>query len=371
MKILFFSLENLNNASGFDRLLLDGIANYPVSSDKITIFTSNYGIKRLDDSYIQNRLLGRATYIKESVFKIGHVPLPTFNFIESLYLAFKNSDVIYYVFGFMFFDILVLAFKLILRKKIIISFHAPLILENHFLHNVYLKTVLRMTLKYYDRIHTVNREDTAYFEGIGFKNKTFYIPNGINMDGLLSISIEDKFIHDRLRFAFAGRFEKQKSIDLLIKVMPRLKNLKIEFYFAGSGSFQNEIIRSSQDFDFVKYLGFLNFDELNRFYSQVDIFVAPSHQEPFGIVIIEALASGLPVIASKTSGPLDLLEEGSTGWFINAINEDAIYDKIIEIYNRWLENKDYFKNMPSLCRETAKKYSVENMLVNMRHKLFS
>lgn len=371
MNILFFSLVNINYASGFDRLLLDIIESHCSSTDKITVVTSNYGGSRISDSYIHKKLNGKAKYFKEKIFILKNIPVPTFSFIKTLYLKFKSSDVIYYVFGFIFYDLLVLLFKLLLRKKVIISFHAPLFIENNPIHNIYVRIILRMTLRYYDKIHTINREDSNFFEKWGFKDKVIYIPNGIKMDKLLSLPIEKKFLYDKLRFAFVGRFERQKSIDLLINIIPKLINLKIEFYFAGKGSFEDEVAKLAEDFNSVKYFGFLNFNEIDKIYSQTDILILPSRQEPFGLVIIEALASGLPVIATRTRGPKDLLEENRTGWFISEVSEESIYAKIIEIYNRWLQNKTCFKNMPFQCRETAKEYTIENMIKKMWQKLFS
>ncbi len=371
MKILFFSLENLNNASGFDRLLLDAVANYPSQGDRISIFTSDFGRSRLSDNYINNVLSGKANYYKEKVFKLKDIPFPTFSFLRRLYLMIRNTDVVYYVFGFIFFDLLVLLLKLFFKKRAVIGFHAPLFIENNRLHNIYVKIILRLTLKYYDKIHTVNKNDAAFFEQWGLANKTFYIPNGINMEKFLAIPLEQRFLSERLRFAFAGRLERQKSVDLLISVIHKLSGFKIDFYFAGSGSFEKEVKSLAEKFDFVKYLGFLNFDEMDKLYSQADIFVAPSRQEPFGIVIIEALASGLPVISSRTQGPMDLLEEGRTGWFISEVSCEAILAKITQIYQRWLEDKNCYRPLPFACRKAAGQYSVEKMVREMQQKLFS
>lgn len=372
MNILFFSLVNLNYASGFDRMLLDIIESPYSSIDKITVFTSNYGIDRVSDSYIHKKLNGKADFFRARVFKLKNIPLPSFSFIKLLYSKIKCSDVVYYVFGFIFYDLLLLFFKLLLRKKVIISFHAPLFIENNPIHNVYLRTMLRMTLKYYDKIHTINKEDTVFFKLWGHEDKVVYIPNGINIDRFLSIPIVDRqFLYDKLRFAFVGRLEKQKSVDLLTKVIPKLENFAVDFYFAGSGSFEREVKELSSSCSFVKYLGFLDFDNIDRIYSQADILLLPSRQEPFGIVIIEALASGMPVIASKERGPLDLLEEGKTGWFISDVSEGSIYAKILEVYDKWVHDKAYLRDLSFQCREAAKNFTIDHTIALMRKNFFT
>ena len=64
--------------------------------------------------------------------------------------------------------------------------------------------------------------------------------------------------------------------------------------------------------------------------------VAPSHNEPFGQVFLEAMAAGLPVIATNTGGPLSFVntEPGApNGWIIEADDEDALADSIVEAVN--------------------------------------
>jgi len=101
----------------------------------------------------------------------------------------------------------------------------------------------------------------------------------------------------------------------------------------------------------VGFLGWTPHENLPKVYSKADIFVLPSYTEALGIVIMEAMASGLPVIATKTSGAQDLVEDGKTGFLVPIGNTIALKEKIKVL----LENPGLRRTMGSAGRERIKK----------------
>lgn len=71
----------------------------------------------------------------------------------------------------------------------------------------------------------------------------------------------------------------------------------------------------------ARFLGVRNGQELARIYAASDVFVFPSRTDTFGIVLLEALASGVPVAARPVTGPRDILEHGGTGWLAEDLEE--------------------------------------------------
>ena len=69
------------------------------------------------------------------------------------------------------------------------------------------------------------------------------------------------------------------------------------------------------------------------FFREIDVYCLPSRFEPFGLVVIEAMAMGTPVIASRTDGPVEILTDGSTGWLFPVEDSEALCDIIRRTFN--------------------------------------
>lgn len=83
--------------------------------------------------------------------------------------------------------------------------------------------------------------------------------------------------------------------------------------------------------DAVNFLGKVSDGELRHQYETNDIFVFPNHMQTWGLVVFEAMASGLPVIVSKTTGAAEVLENGETAILVNAKSPDEIADAIRQL----------------------------------------
>lgn len=71
--------------------------------------------------------------------------------------------------------------------------------------------------------------------------------------------------------------------------------------------------------------------DVPRVLSAMDVFVFPSHAEAFGLVLIEAMAAGLPVVTSNCDGVLDVVEDGVTGWTVSPTDVDALAARVLEL----------------------------------------
>ena len=124
----------------------------------------------------------------------------------------------------------------------------------------------------------------------------------------------------------AGRLHVVKGYKHLIEAIHRLTNLgfDIQLTIAGDGPEKERLMRQRDALNLQNRVHFIG--SSNRVASlmrQFDLFVLPSISEPFGIVLLEAMASGVPIVATKTNGPLEILDE-NTAILVEANSEAAL-----------------------------------------------
>ena len=135
--------------------------------------------------------------------------------------------------------------------------------------------------------------------------------------------------------------EKYKGYDRIIKILPKLLNKypSLRYILAGKGD-QTEIKRLSllvKDNKVEKNViitGYVFEEDLPKYYNLCDVFILASRKEGFGIVFLEALISGKPVIGGNMDGSVDALLNGKLGTLINPENDEEIYESIVTNLNK-------------------------------------
>ena len=115
---------------------------------------------------------------------------------------------------------------------------------------------------------------------------------------------------------YVGRVSKEKNLEALCKLQH-----KFEITIVGEGPILNKL---KEKYSKVNFTGYRFGQELADTYKAHDVFCFPSKTDTFGIVMIEALANGLPIAAYKVTGPVDIVDEGKTG-FLGDDLEDSIH----------------------------------------------
>jgi glycosyltransferase involved in cell wall biosynthesis len=115
-----------------------------------------------------------------------------------------------------------------------------------------------------------------------------------------------------VRLLYVGRISKEKDLDVLAQAYRQLRGegLPVQLYVVGEGPYQESLNNTLPE---AVFPGYLRGTELATAYASADIFVFPSTTDTFGNVVIEAQASGIPVIVSDTGGPKELVEENVNG----------------------------------------------------------
>lgn len=176
-----------------------------------------------------------------------------------------------------------------------------------------------------DKVIATSQEMKTWWERTGsLPHNTPCIPIGIDPSRFypvpdaktrLGISAETSTL------LYAGRFAREKGLSDLIEAFqhlrPALTQQHVKLYLIGKGKREADLrqqIAASKLDQWIEVCGWVAQEELNIWFSAADAFLLPSWDEPFGRVMLEAMACGTPVIASATAGPLDHIEHAYNGF---------------------------------------------------------
>jgi glycosyltransferase involved in cell wall biosynthesis len=156
-----------------------------------------------------------------------------------------------------------------------------------------------------------------------------------------------------------GRINIVKGFQYLQKAAVKLKDV-LFVIVGGDDNYLDTLQKKLGDLPNVRLLGkFVDRDELHElFYRNSDIFLLPSKYEPFGIVLLEAMASGCAVIASQNGGPKDILQNGEYGLLVNPKDQDAW----VEAIEKLTSSKKVLKSFQQKAIKRAKDYSWQKIL---------
>ena len=191
--------------------------------------------------------------------------------------------------------------------------------------------------RYTDILITINQEDYKRASGKFYAKKIIYVPgigvdtekfglhaNGSNIRKELGIKCDD------IMFLSVGEFNTNKNHEVVIRAMTQLEQ-KLYYIIVGKGNKENELkqlIIQLKLQDRVKLVGFRN--DIADIYNAADVFIFPSFREGLSVSLMEAMASGLPVVCSRIRGNIDLIDEKG-GIFFNPSNVESVADSIHKI----------------------------------------
>ncbi|HEX6035991.1 MAG TPA: glycosyltransferase family 4 protein, partial [Anaerolineales bacterium] len=136
------------------------------------------------------------------------------------------------------------------------------------------------------------------------------------------------------RLLSAGRLVHQKGLDLAMRALGGLKDLSWEWHIAGDGPQMDGLRSLAKQLgigDRVFFLGWQSREGLMKCYQQANIFLFPSRHEGMPNAMLEAMASGLPVIASCIAGNEELVVEGETGYLVPSENVESLQTALKEL----------------------------------------
>ncbi len=172
-------------------------------------------------------------------------------------------------------------------------------------------------------------------------DKIAVIPNGIEHEQFRSDAdterVRRQFVEPDARMIFfVGRLVYEKGVQTVIEAMPRMLREfpDLRFLVAGTGPHARALQVMIDEFGLggkIKLLGFVDAEKLAMFYKCADITVVPSIYEPFGMVVLEAMVAGCPVIVADTGGLKEIVVHEETGLCFRPGNPESLAEAMSRV----------------------------------------
>jgi glycosyltransferase involved in cell wall biosynthesis len=227
--------------------------------------------------------------------------------------------------------------------------------------------------KNFNGIFCENKEVERWAEEVARWDKSliFRIPSGINIDVYRPKKKDSKLLkvhnikHTDLVIGYFGRLSEEKGPDIFLKIAKQwqtdsFKNVK--FIMTGSGPMQDDIVSSSKSFkkkNFI-YLGLV--DDTSQYISACDIVLLPSRQDGRPLIVLEALALGVPVIANNIGGLSELIKHNNNGYLVDKNNITTFSDYILELC--------LDRNKLNKMKRNARQFAIQYLDANRANKVF-
>ncbi|MFH0069897.1 glycosyltransferase family 4 protein [Peribacillus sp. NPDC056705] len=228
--------------------------------------------------------------------------------------------------------------------------------------------------KFTDVLITINKED--YDRGQTFKaRKVIYVPGiGVDTNKFLTSTINrDKkraelgITKNDVVLLSIGEMIKRKNHETALKAIAKLKHKNFVYLICGRGELENYLKELSKNLGIennVRFLGYRN--DIPEICLAADLFLFPSYQEGLPVSVMEAMATGLPIICSSIRGNTDLIEDGNGGY----LNMPEDVDGFATSIEKLISDADLRKLMGKRNFEEVKKYDNTVVKEEMR-KLYS
>ena len=187
-------------------------------------------------------------------------------------------------------------------------------------------------------ITAVSRAAAKFIEHFAKGKEIIVVPNGVDVERFTFVAVKTSLLEEPT-ILYVGRLAYRKGLHVLVRAIPLvLKEIPdAQLLIVGEGymdSFLKMLIKSLNLEENVKMLGFISDENLPELYASSHLFVLPSlHCESFGVTLLEAMASGRPIIASNVGGIPEVIEDGVTGLLFRRGDAQDLADKIIKVLN--------------------------------------
>jgi glycosyltransferase involved in cell wall biosynthesis len=323
---------------------------------EVTVLTSDIGrngAPRTETSAHLNVLRLRSVYFAHTAFifdllrQLMTIPKPA---IFHLHLAQAYTP-----------EMVWLAAKL-RRIPYVVHFHLDVEPSGFFgrVYPLYKKYILARILQDADRIIVFSQEQRRLLvEKYGIQSEhIIIIPNGVSrkffLDGKRGIPV------DVIKLLYVGRFTNQKRVDRLINAIALL-DFPVTLKIVGDGEDRKQLMELARALALknITFEGKKVVEELLAYYREADIFVIPSEREGMPLTILEAMASGLPIVGSNVMGIRELIED--VGILVDDPSPETFAKALASIH----EKPEILQTLSAKSREKAELFSWERLAKNL------
>lgn len=170
--------------------------------------------------------------------------------------------------------------------------------------------------------------------------------------------------YPKYTFLYVGRLSKEKNIPLLIEAFKKIEKPEWGLVIVGDGPQKESLMQNLEPSGNIFFTGGIPTDLTSKFYVNSSVFVLPSLNEPWGIVVNEAMWCSKPVLVSKHCGcSKDLVEQGKNGLTFDPLSLEDLVEKM----NYFIENVDKFESLGQKSRDIISPYTdlnAANQIIN-------
>ncbi len=179
-----------------------------------------------------------------------------------------------------------------------------------------------------------------------------------NITRMKTDKIREKFKLKGIVFLYVGRIIELKGLKELLNawVKSKIGSSQATLLIVGDGNEMNFLNNFclEKELDNVRFTGAVDYDEISEYYAAADIFIMPTLEDNWSLVVPEAMACGLPILCSKYNGCWpEMIEEGANGWVFDPLDLNDTLKKLSLVY----EKKDQLKEMGKRSREIVNLFS--------------
>lgn len=225
-----------------------------------------------------------------------------------------------------------------------------------------MEVISRLVVNFSDCVIAPTKKVKKELLSYGVKRKIEVFPNGIDMETFLNtekgfLRKKIKADHTKKILLSCGRLGKEKSFDFLLEAFSRIHagDENTVFVLAGEGNELKKLKHLAENLgiaDVVYFIGKIDHQQMHRIYADADVFLYASQSETQGLVVLEALASGIPVVAVRDESLVDFVHSGENGFLVKK-DIKIFTDSVLQI----LQNPSLAASFSQHAREIAAQFS--------------
>lgn len=229
--------------------------------------------------------------------------------------------------------------------------------------------VEKFCARYTDALITINKEDYELAQKKIHAKKVCYVPGvGIDLERIKSVQADRNEVRksmgvpeDCVLLFSIGELNINKNHQVVLKALAKLDNKNVHYAIAGVGDQKENLVNLAKELDVENQFHLLGYrTDALKLYHGADIFVFPSFREGLSVSMMEAMASGLPIVCSKIRGNVDLVQ-----------NEDVQFspfdaEELLAKLRALTDKLSLQEQLSKENGENVKTFSLENVLEEMK-----
>lgn len=219
-------------------------------------------------------------------------------------------------------------------KKTVLHLHTGLFDKFYERSNFFAKFLIRKSLGLSDEIIVLSRKWKIFLKNLIPENKIAVLENFVNFSRYVQFKREVDFQEGTINILFVGGVgAKMKGVYDVFKAIPmavrQCKNICFVFVACASIEKHDIISKGEEIISHTKFLDYIYGDKKTKVFINSDIFILPSYSEGLPITMLEAMAAGLPIIATAVGSVPEAIEDGKNGFLIKTGDYKALAEKIL------------------------------------------